>query len=141
MQSSSFNQVNMILAEVNNVRESVLSAIALSVPDQQHEDVPSSSTEMVNQASTRDQASWDMITAIKDLQKEKKELKSSKQSNNTQGQYRGYTTRHKKSKYCYTHGACAHEGKFCKKTRQGHKDDATFDNKMGGSTVYCQAVE
>ena len=131
----------MILAEVNNVRESVLSAIALSVPEQQHEDVPSSSTEMVNQVSTRDQASWDMIAAIKDLQKEIKDLKSSKQSNNAQGQYRGYTTRHNKSKYCYTHGACAHEGKFCKKKRQGHKDDATFDDKMGGSTAYCQAVE
>ena len=142
MRSSSFNQVNMILAEVNNVRESVLSAIALAVPEQQNEDVPSSHTEMVNQVSTREQASWDMIAAIKDLQKEIKDLKSSKNKSNTaQGHSRGYTTRHNKSKYCYTHGACAHEGKFCKKKRQGHKDDASFDDKMGGSTAYCQAVE
>ena len=35
--------------------------------------------------------------------------------------------------YCWTHGVCRHKGKGCPNKRKGHKDDATFDNRMGGS--------
>ena len=40
-------------------------------------------------------------------------------------------------KYCWTHGGCGHQGKKCKHKAQGHQDNATFRNKMGGSTAYC----
>ena len=42
------------------------------------------------------------------------------------------------SKYCWTHGACSHEGKDCENKNSGHKDDATFQNKKGGSTYFCK---
>ena len=42
------------------------------------------------------------------------------------------------SKYCWTHGAYSHEGKDCKNKKDGHKDQATFVTKMGGSTYYCK---
>ena len=45
--------------------------------------------------------------------------------------------RHNVSKYCWSHGACAHDGKDCKNKKQGHQDGATFNNKMGGSTAFC----
>ena len=41
------------------------------------------------------------------------------------------------SQYCWSHGACSHKGKDCNNKRQGHKDEATIKNKMGGSTYYC----
>ena len=41
------------------------------------------------------------------------------------------------SKYCWTHGACAHDSRDCNNKAPGHKDDATFANKLGGSTLYC----
>ena len=135
----------MILAEVHNVKESVLSAIAESVPDETTDE--SSSNRVINQVSNGDQIAFDMLSAIKELQKEIKELKSTKQQNkntpktSNQGQYEGYTTRVNKSKYCHTHGSCAHKSKFCKNKRPGHKNEATFEDKMNGSTAYCQAVE
>ncbi len=43
------------------------------------------------------------------------------------------------NKYCYTHGACAHTGFECTNKKEGHKDEATFANKMGGSTYYCSS--
>ena len=43
------------------------------------------------------------------------------------------------SDYCWTHGACAHDGSACKNKKPGHKDEATFANKMGGSIVYCKS--
>ena len=38
--------------------------------------------------------------------------------------------------YCWSHGACAHTSAQCKSKKAGHKDDATFLNKLGGSTAY-----
>jgi len=38
------------------------------------------------------------------------------------------------TKYCWTHGLCNHISKECKNKREGHKDDATFKNRMGGSS-------
>ena len=55
----------------------------------------------------------------------------------------GRQTRHRRtvSKYCWTHGACAHEGKECKNKNPGHQDEATFANKMGGSTAFCNKTD
>ena len=41
------------------------------------------------------------------------------------------------SKYCWSCGAWHHTSKNCKFKKPGHKDDTTFTNKMGGSTLYC----
>ena len=42
------------------------------------------------------------------------------------------------SHYCYTHSACSHDSKDCFKADNNHNNNATFDNKIGGSTAYCQ---
>ena len=39
--------------------------------------------------------------------------------------------------YCWTHGACAHEGKDCNNPTTGHQKAATFTNMMSGSTKNC----
>ena len=36
-------------------------------------------------------------------------------------------------KYCWTHGWCNHFGKDCRSKADGHKDEATKNNRMGGS--------
>ena len=38
------------------------------------------------------------------------------------------------SKYCWTHGLCHHHSKDCRSKADGHKDTATLDNRMGGSS-------
>ena len=43
----------------------------------------------------------------------------------------------KKKQYCWSHGSCAHSGKDCRMKREGHKDEATFTNLLGGSTKNC----
>lgn len=40
-------------------------------------------------------------------------------------------------KYCWTHGYCFHSGKECTRKAQGHKDNATVNNRMNGSTRGC----
>lgn len=42
------------------------------------------------------------------------------------------------SRYCWSHGACAHWGSDCTNKKPGHIDDATFRNRKGGSTDYVR---
>lgn len=44
-------------------------------------------------------------------------------------------------KYCWSCGASNHSSAKCKKKKDNHKDEATFTNKMGGSTLFCKFVE
>ena len=34
--------------------------------------------------------------------------------------------------YCWTHGLCSHSGRYCQSKSNGHRDDATNENKLGG---------
>ena len=43
--------------------------------------------------------------------------------------------------YCWTHGACAHPSHLCRNKKEGHRDDATLDNKLGGSVYFCKVAE
>ena len=36
-------------------------------------------------------------------------------------------------RYCWTHGACDHWGRNCRNKAQGHRDEANFNNTMGGN--------
>ena len=40
--------------------------------------------------------------------------------------------------YCWTHGAGNHKSGDCRNKKEGHKDNATIDNRMGGSNAYCK---
>ena len=42
--------------------------------------------------------------------------------------------RRRNNKYCWTHGGCKHQGSDCTHKAQGHKNEATFANKMRSST-------
>ena len=39
------------------------------------------------------------------------------------------------TKYCYSHGLCNHTSKKCRNKKEGHNDDATLKNRMGGSSL------
>ena len=43
-----------------------------------------------------------------------------------------------RDKYCWTHGAGKHDGYGCTRPAVGHKKEATFENKMGGSQKHCK---
>ena len=43
--------------------------------------------------------------------------------------------------YCWTHGAGNHKSCDCRNKKEGHKDNATFDNRMGGSNAYCKLAK
>ena len=40
-------------------------------------------------------------------------------------------------KYCWSHGACAHDGYACQRPKQGHVPWATVANRCGGCNDFC----
>ena len=46
-------------------------------------------------------------------------------------------TKREYKRYCWSCGCCPHWGRSCGKKKTGHKDDATFKNRMGGSNEKC----
>ena len=43
--------------------------------------------------------------------------------------------------YCWSHGKCGHRSDECRAKKPGHKDQATLQNKMGGSQRGCNPQE
>lgn len=43
-------------------------------------------------------------------------------------------------KYFWLCGATNHPSQFCKKKKSSHKSEATFSNRIGGLTEYCQVI-
>ena len=41
-------------------------------------------------------------------------------------------------RYCWSCGCCPHWGKNCPDKKEGHKNDATFKNRMEGSNKNCK---
>jgi hypothetical protein len=50
---------------------------------------------------------------------------------------RGGNRQRNTSIYCWTHGGCGHTGASCMTKADGHQDNATFQNKMGGNARNC----
>ena len=46
--------------------------------------------------------------------------------------------RNRTDHYCWTHGACGHNSNNCRNKKEGHRNDATFEDKMGGNTFLCK---
>ena len=93
---------------------------------------------IMTQDQQEDQLTANAIT-IKSLQQKIKDLKdivSKLTKNQTQNQVT-LRTKKKPRKYCWTHGWCAHAGTECQTKADGHKDEATLQDKMGGLTRFC----
>ena len=63
---------------------------------------------------------------------------SENDSDDTSGKKKKKKYRFNTSKYCWTHGAWNHHSADCKNKAEGHQDQATFKNMMGGCTDFCQ---
>ena len=46
-----------------------------------------------------------------------------------------------RNRYCWTHGACNHPSNQCRRKAPDHRDEATMENRLGGSNAFCVPVE
>lgn len=149
MQSTAYHQANylaeQVLQEVRSVQTTVMDQLAHLPIDSDKENEAPVYEHQANAAKSEESVQLEMLKLIKDLQLEVRNMKSNSNYNNgnknehNNNNNNGSNRRKRKrnnTKYCWTHGACAHDSKDCKPNTKanGHKDDATLANKMGGST-------
>ena len=89
----------------------------------------------------------EMLKLLKDRSSELKALKSNRNHNHTERKginqnTASNNTRKKRMrvdtrKYYWSHGAFNHTSKECGARKNGHKEDASFNNEVGGSCVAC----
>ena len=125
--------------------------------------IPEVSAPNIEQAMATTESSYqlEMMKLLKSMQEEISKLNrggftqrsngggstysTAQRSNENNGNKKGKKTpdnptfeRRTTNQYCWTHGGCAHKGAQCTMKAQGHKNDATFENKMGGSKGFCE---
>ena len=124
---------NEVLEEVRGMNETVQQAMMMMQMNQSEPNTqPQVTQEHANFApSNSHEVSSEILLFLKKLQDEVESLKKTKKS--------GHRKRTKVHKYCWSHGGCAHTGRECRSQyrKEGHIEDATFENKQGGSTLYC----
>ena len=78
-----------------------------------------------------------LLNTVKELSVKVEKLSSRNQSNrNTNNDINPKTGKPFK-RYCWSCGCCPHWGRNCPNKKRGHKDEATFKNRMGGSNEGC----
>ena len=83
-----------------------------------------------------------LLTSIKSLQEEIKDLKAAAQPKPVPiDKTINPRTGKKWKRYCWSCGCCPHSGKYCQNKLPGHKDEATFNNRMGGSNKFCRPIQ
>ena len=168
MHQAGFHQANFIasqvMEEVHNVQNNVLQLIDKFDNNKENTAPPPPIEQQANITKTSDNPATvqsEMMKLLQSLQQEVKGLKLANNPNNLNNQnnpnnqnrqnsnYKGNNydpnfNRNRTSQprsrelYCWSHGACGHKGSDCKRSKDGHKNDATFNNKLGGSTYGCQ---
>ena len=130
-----FHSANLIEEIVNGVQRALEPATEEAAYAEQQ-----AMQHMAN-ATTQQQVLPDLMNQMMTMMKQMQDMQTQMLTNNnrtTGNNSKGNRRRRNKSKYCWSHGACAHDSKSCQAKKEGHQDDATFNNKMNGSTAYCE---
>ena len=94
--------------------------------------------------TTNDSIQLEILHILKELSRT---IKKNQGNNHNEGQgYRRKTPKESSklrtniSKYCWTHGACAHSSADypIRLRAKGHKTEASFQDKMNGSLARCE---
>ena len=159
MRSTNFhqaNQVTQLQAELNQMRDEIVTGMnTLAAAHQADMDEiiahPTPPVPPVAQANATTDVNAEVLQVLRMMQSQMANWNSpnnhqdGRDRNRVQGQRNGgrgtgtprFRARRNINHYCWTHGACAHDGSQCTNTNTGHKRDATFEDKKGGSTYYC----
>ena len=162
MKQAGLQQANMLAEQVRSeiaARDSELVDILKDITNNQRaQQERSNQTKEVQQhmanATSTNTVQMEILKLLKQMNANMENM--GQQQNSAQRGKNGYSQRKPKkspdnlgnyrfrkdiTKYCWTHGACNHNGGDCEFPATGHKNNATFSNKMGGSLAFCQPCE
>lgn len=132
-----------VIDELRNTGNTILQAMQVSQRySKDKENEPPVQQESANTV-TGNSLQVDMLKTLQLMQKQIQDLQNNQQisSGDDGRKKRQPKQRVDTSEYCWTHGAWGHKGKDCRRKATGHKDKATFANRMGGSNYCCPVTE
>lgn len=138
LQPNPYQQANAVMEQFQERTEAILEQVANSTVD----------TTTISTLTTQNETlQTQLANATSDLISMKQLVESlCKEVNNLKegSQRRRRPNRNANDKsYCWTHGRTRnklHTSKTCRTRAEGHQNEATLDNRMGGSAMYCQEL-
>jgi len=163
MQQAGFHQANSLAQKIStdiqqqlNDRDNHMMAMLQSIPGltESSSDADSSSQEpteyeVANVSQQNNQVQLEILRLLKEIRTDLQKKPSRRGATPASPQTRtcpkmerkcpdnGGKLRRNITKYCWTHGAGGHTGQECPNRAPGHKETATFQNKMDGSKARC----
>ena len=152
IQQSGFHHANALAQELTSkveehlsMRDSQLLSVIQSIPGlvaaSSSSDSEDSPPQHIANSISTDNVQLEILKLLKELKTDIKRGNGQPKRKPKPGPYlktpddatkkRWYTNR-----YCWTYGGCSHTSNKCNSKAKEHKDEAIFDNKMGGSKVY-----
>ena len=129
---------------VDDAKSTILDAMT-AVPSLLSEDTesPSELTQPSVQTANSTQQDTIQLKMLQILERIDKKLDERQSSSQTYTRQPTTQTRTRKvlDCYCWSHGAGNHKSADCRNKKQGHKDNATFKNRMSGSNAYCKVAD
>ena len=123
----------MVDAETLDEEEAKLKPVP--APDHSPVALDSVTNPSVNAATDRATSDAELLHLINELKAQMATLQTPTPSPPSGRPGTSFRPRRNTSSYCWSHGACAHKGADCRIKRPGHKDEATFSNKMGAVPI------
>jgi hypothetical protein len=157
MQSSSFQQVNLLATSIRTdmeaAQEQLLQAIAENTAQPEPPLEVPSPPQALNQVLA-DATQVLILELLQQLNANMQNMSAAQPSSTPRAPNRTQTSnntsrnttarqpaRHSTPKtYCWSHGMCAHDSGSCRNKKDGHRDDATSANKQNGSMKGCGNV-
>ena len=131
MYNTAYDQANALAnqmrTELRQVEENVINACNELRTYQQEETEPEP-TDTAN-ATTADATQLAILQLLRGLTEEMTGLRTNNRRNNNNRKF-----------YCWTHGRCNHSSANCRNKAANHKDEATINNRMGGSNKGCRST-
>ena len=138
-----------MFSKLEETERSIINAVSASSSDETDTESNEPPPQQKINITTNDAVALKILELLQELQKDMKSRNKTPpkkrggggggggQRNNGNNNNKKKRRRTNISKYCWSCGAWNHLGKNCRFKKEGHKDEATFENKMGGSTLYC----
>ena len=135
IKQTSYFQANQLVKEVNEnitqMKSDILDSMSIIQQDRQDNSsvsTPTLPTQTASAVTGSTVSNEDLLHMIQQLQEQL----------STQNTQASTQQKRKVNHYCWTHGACGHPSNKCRNKKPGHQDNATFENRMNGSTYYCR---
>ena len=139
IRNTQFNSANLVQEVIDGVQS------ALAPPEASNDPTPDVIDQMANAAAQQQlmpQMMQQMVQLMQQMAVIQQNMnmnssRTSSLSSSSTSNSRNTRQRTNTQHYCWSHGACAHTSSNCRSKCPGHQDNASFNNKMGGSTAYC----